>query len=102
MNKKFRCNDVSSYNALSKISSFSDMFRVYHMNVERVPRLDKFDKLKHLVDSLSTKPMILCFVETWFVQAETGENSGGDRSLNPYILDGYQTVFVLERNVVRE
>lgn len=86
------CDDVDHYNAHVEGLSTNTFLSVYHMNVQRVSRLEKFDRLRQHIDMFENKPDILSFVETWFLQTETGELSDGN-AIRLFEIEGYQSVF---------
>lgn len=92
-NPNFACNDVDQYNLMRKISQVSDTFSILHLNVQRISRLDKFDRLKEYMKTIVQEPMIISFVETWFKTNETGEHSKGRNQINMFSMEGYKAEF---------
>lgn len=88
----FECSSVEQFSALRGVSKSNDLFGVLHLNVQRVARLDKFDRFKDYVNSIREIPMILGLSETWFRPSETGEFSTGN-SVKLYEIAGYRSVF---------
>lgn len=86
------CDNVTQHNACMRNFSMNECLSVYHMNVQRVSRLEKFDKLKQHIDMFERKPDIMSFVETWFLQTETGELNDGN-AIRLFEVEGYQSVF---------
>lgn len=95
----FLCDDQSQFNYLSRDSMSDSFFSFYHLNVQRISNLLKFDRLKRHIQTFQTKPDVITLVETWFLQSETGEISNAVRL---YEMEGYQSIFCSrnERSIV--
>lgn len=90
--ENFSSNDITEFNTQIRGLTGSDYFSLYHLNVQRVSNMQKFDRLRRHVGSFDRKPDVLSFVETWFIQNETGEVSS-DSGISLYEIEGYQSIF---------
>lgn len=75
---------------LNTLDTTEQQLIVYHMDVQRVCKREKFLNLVWHVEHLPIKPAIIALSETWFLQKETGET--GD-PICLYRMCGYQVEF---------
>ena len=90
----FSCSSVGEYNWLAELArdGFGGII-LHQLNVQRSCSLEKFNRLAAYVFSLSKKPLVLGFTETWFTSSETGELHGSKKAVRLYELEGYQSCF---------
>lgn len=87
------CECVEDYDTFMSVLRDRNRFTVHHLNVQRLSRLDKFERFVEYVKSLKARPEILGISETWFTRDETGENSDSCQPISLYQIQGYHAEF---------
>lgn len=89
----FHCNSINNYNILRQLSRSAGSLSVFHLNVQRVCRTDKFERVRDFLNEVQERPDVISLVETWFLQTETGEVDLLRRRMSLYEIEGYDSVF---------
>lgn len=88
----FMCESLDEFNLLSRDLGRGDFLSFYHLNVQRMSNLHKFDRLRQHLGEFDVIPDLLSVVETWFLQSETGEIANGN-GISLYEIEGFQSIF---------